>query len=1094
MSQVEHHKSGQGYWRGLEQLADGPEVRELLAQEFPGYDPAGMVGNPSRRRFLKLMGASMALAGLTLTGCRRWPKEKLAPYTSNPTHRIVGIPEHYATVWELGGVGQGLLVSSWDGRPIKIEGNPSHPFAWTVKDKQASADAWAQASVLEMYDPNRSRDVIDRRDGKATVRTWADFGEFATVHFGRMKGNGEGFAVLSEATSSPSVADMRRRLQAAFPKAKWYEYEPLTRDAEVEGARQAFGKAVRVNYDLQKADTVVSLDADLLGLHPAHIRYAADWSERRRQGARGAEGVKEEKGTMNRVYCAETCFSITGSVADVRVAVDPSRLAVVARELAARVGAGVQGSGEKLTAAEEAFVAGAAADLQKTPGAGVVAAGPAAPAAVHALAHAINQKIGAVGKTVTLLDDGTGDRPTHLAAITELAKGMAGGGVNTLLILGGNPAYDAPLDADFANALGKVPTTIRLGLYNDETSALCKWHLPRAHYLESWGDSRAWDGTASIQQPLIEPLFGGKSVVEVLAAVTNDQVRPGDQIVQRTWREQLIKGGNFEQQWRRALEAGVLANSAYPAAQVTLKGDAVAAAGGAQAATRPAGTFFLKFETDYRTYDGRFANNGWLQETHDPLTKLVWDNAAIVSVKDARDESIFPGGLKSGDVVKLTAPDGRWIEVAAYVLPGQPVGVIGLSLGYGRTAEDLKVGQRLGFNAYAMRKSEAAYAVPGVKAAKTGQTYALASTHLHHLIDALGMVGRDDRVGQKGKTGVIVREATLGEFKKDPTAPHERGVGKMTLQLFDKLKYDGPHAWGMAIDLNTCIGCNACVVACQAENNIPVVGKDQVMMHRQMHWLRIDRYFKTAYEPGHDDPVKAAEDPQVDVVYQPMLCVHCENAPCEQVCPVAATVHDTEGLNTMVYNRCIGTRYCSNNCPYKVRRFNYFDWHAKPPRKSTGNLWPGMPDTQQREQVDKFVRMQFNPEVSVRMRGVMEKCTYCTQRLQRAKIDKRNRQISEGKPEHASMVLGGEVLTACQQACPTQAIVFGNLRDTNAQVVTLQNSKRAFEPLGELNTQPRTKYLAKLRNPVNEGVGTPGAAPVEKKEPHAAAEAAGSVG
>jgi molybdopterin-containing oxidoreductase family iron-sulfur binding subunit len=1011
-------------------LSESPEVRRLMEQEFPGYDPSQMVANPGRRRFLKLMGASMALAGLTLTGCRRWPEEHLAPYSSNPTGAVPGMPDMYATAMELGGVAQGLLVTSWDGRPIKVEGNPTHWSSWTVKGKQGSADAFAQASVLDMYDPQRSRSPVDRTSG-AKESSWDEFAAFAGSHFGKLKGNGGGFAILSEATASPSVLDMRKRLLAAFPQAKWYEYEPVTRDAELEGTRQAFGKPLRPIYQLDKAAVVVSLDADLLGTHPAHVRYAADWSERRRSG---------DKGEMSRVYVAESCFSITGTVADVRLAVDPARIDVLARALAARVGvAGVSGADEKLTDLETKFVDAAAAELKASGGNGVVAVGYAAPVAAHVLAHGINQQIGAFGKVVNLIDDPAGDRPTHVAAIADLAKAMSGGQVNTLLMLGGNPAYDAPVDTDFANALKKVPVSIHLAVYDNETSRLAKWHLPRAHYLEAWGDARSWDGTTGVVQPLIQPLFGGKSVIEVLAMLAGDEVAAGDQIVRRTWREQFIKGGDFEKQFRKALEAGFLEGSESKPVQAQAKVANLPAATPARAQ----GTFFLKFEHDCHAYDGRFANNGWLQETHDPLTKLVWDNAALISVKDAKDLDVT-----TGDVIKLEG-NGRWMEAAAYVLPGQPVGVISLSLGYGRTAagsdkEGANLGDHLGFNAYTMRTTTAPWVVGGVKASKTGQTFTLAATHGHHLMDEIGMKGTEARVGKKGDTGVIIREASLEEYRKKPAEMHKKSEASLSLQLFDPLRYNGPHAWGMTVDMNTCIGCNACVVACQAENNIPIVGKDQVLVHREMHWIRIDRYFKGA-----------AEDPNIDVIHQPMLCVHCENAPCEQVCPVAATMHDTEGLNTMVYNRCIGTRYCSNNCPYKVRRFNYFDWHAKPPRDRVGVLWAGMPDTQQREMVDKFKRMQFNPEVTVRMRGVMEKCTYCVQRVSRTKIFKR------AKGEE---IRDGDVVTACQQACPTQAIVFGDLRDTSAQVNQLQRNPRAYDVLGELNTRPRTRHLAKLRN------------------------------
>jgi molybdopterin-containing oxidoreductase family iron-sulfur binding subunit len=973
------------------------------------------------------MGASLAMAGLTLTGCRRWPKEHLAPYSTNPSGRMPGVPEQFATAWEFAGVAQPLLVTSYDGRPIKIEGNPSHPSSWTVKGKLGATGPFAQATILEMYDPDRSREVIDRTGGGSKSTDWEKFTAAAEAHFAKLKSGGQGFAILSEATSSPSVLDMKKRLLAVYPQATWYEYEPLSRDAELEGSRAAFGKALRPVLHLDKASVVVSFDGDFLGRHPAHVRYAADWSERRRSC---------DKGEMSRVYVAETRFSTTGTMADERVAVDPTRIVVLAQEIAQGVGVSGMTAGEnKLTAVEQNFVNRAVADIKAANGSAVVTAGRSAPAGVHALANLINQQIGAIGKTVTLIDDPAGDRKTHGEAIKEVSKLMADGKVGTLLIIGGNPAYDAPVDTGFAEALKKVPMSIRLGLYDDETSLLCKWHLPRAHYLEAWGDARSWDGSVGIAQPLILPLFGGKSVIELLAMLAGEKVTDGMEIVRRTWKEQFIKGGDFERTWRRTLEAGVLENSAAKGTTATAKASEMA-----KVSTSPANTFYLRFEPDSRVYDGRFANNAWLQETLDPLTNLVWDNAALIAVADARRL-----GIETNDVLKLEI-EGRWIEAAAYLMPGQPIGVIGLSLGYGRTRAG-KVGNKLGFNAYDLRAGNTPYVVSGVKLTKTGQSYTLALTTLHHIIDKVGMDGREERIGGKNETGVLIREATLDQYKKDPRAPHRGTEGATRLQLFNPPNsFNDSHAWGMAVDLNTCIGCNACVVACQAENNVGVVGKDQVLMHREMGWIRIDRYYKGD-----------AADPQIDVVYQPMMCQQCENAPCEQVCPVGATMHDTEGLNAMVYNRCVGTRYCSNNCPYKVRRFNYFDWHAKPPRKSTGVLYPGMPDEQQLDpkEVDPIRRLQFNPDVTVRMRGVMEKCTYCVQRIHRTKIALRN----EGEE-----VKDGDIVTACQQACPTQAIVFGNLNDKGAVVTKLQKHPRAYDVLGDLDTRPRTRYLARLRN------------------------------
>ena len=1018
--------SGPTYWRSLEHLADGPDMREMIGKEFPGYDVEEMLSPGSRRSFLKLAGASMALAGLTLSGCRRWPEEKLAPYSTNPRGRMPGVPEQYATAMEIGGVAQPLLVTSYDGRPIKIEGNPSHPFSWTVKEKLGAADAYAQASILEMYDPERSRAVRVRHQEKDS--DWEAFTAFAAKQFSGFKGSGEGLAVLCEAISGPSSTDMKKRFMAAFPKAKWVEYEPVGREAEIEGAKLAFGKPIRSVLHLDKANGVVLLDADVLGTHPAHVRYAADWSERRR-------GADQKNPEMNRVLIAETTFSITGTVADVRLPVDPSRLYAITRAIAGKVGvAGISGD-EKLSDAEAKFVAAAVAELKEK---GVVAGGGALSPAGHALAHAINEKIGAVGKLVTLHEDPTADRPAHAKAIADLMGDLNAGKINTLLILGGNPAYDAPADLRFADAMKKAPTTIHLSLYENETSHpdLCTWHLPRAHYLESWGDARAWDGTAGIVQPLIMPLFGGKSIIELLAVVIGDKVTDGHEIVQRTWAEILPKDG-FDLALRKVIEAGVLDGTASPTAQVSVE------AGNYPAADSTSGPF-VRFVASSHAYDGRFANNGWLQETPDPLTKVMWDNAALVAKKDADS-----WGVTTGDIISIEVPGNKPLEIAAYVLPGQPIGVITLPLGYARTRAG-HVGDKLGFDTYAIRTTQAMDFAGGAKVSKGSGTYKLIASQDHYILDTIGFEGTAKRVGGKNESGMIVHEATFKEFRKNPSSVHGE-PRRYGLQLFeepDKNHFTDTHAWGMAVDLNTCIGCNACALACQAENNIPIVGKVQAENHRAMNWIRIDRYFKGNVEESSD----------IEVVHQPMMCQQCENAPCEQVCPVGATVHDSEGINTMVYNRCIGTRYCSNNCPYKVRRFNYLDFHSQDPRGNWAAPYPNMPDLQQLEQIPPIKRMMFNPDVSVRMRGVMEKCTYCLQRIHRATAAKR----AEG-----SDVQDGDIITACQQACPTQAIVFGNLKDPNSQVSQLHKRQRAYSVLDEeLDTRPRTRYLAKLRNPV----------------------------
>ena len=1044
---MNQQSTGLEYWRSLEQLAESDEVREMMRAEFPGYDP-DEIRSMSRRRFMKLMAASMALAGVTLTGCRRWPKEKLAAYSSNPKDRIPGIAEEYATTMEVGGVGQGLLVKSFDGRPIKVEGNPSHPYARTINPKIGAADAFAQASVLELYDPERSRAVVHRSgDGSGGNRRVSSWEEFARVIGQQLAAPGRGVAVLSEASYGPSFTDMRRRFRAKFPEARWFEYEPLGRD----NAPSAADQAARPRYFLDKAMAVVCLDADLLGGDLAHVRHAADWAVLRKSA--------DEQGAarrMSRWHVIESCFSGTGAAADERLAVRPSKIRRLAGLLASLVGVDTQGAGtEALTEAEVAFVRNAAEDLKRHGKNALVAAGAHLEPEVRQLADAINGHLQSIGNTVVMLAE---PREPGIGTIRDLAIELKAGRVQTLIILGGNPAYDSPADLDFASLIkteGK-PLTVHLSLYENETSARCAWHLPRAHALECWGDSRAWDGTVATAQPLILPLYAGRSVIEVLALLNGDPVTEGERIVRRTFAEQkLAQGEDFEKTWRRILHDGVVENSAWP--PMTGRPQQPQAS---QSAPVPEG-FEVRFLADAKVYDGRFANNGWLQECPDPMTMLTWDNAAQLSPADAAKL-----GVAMGDVIRVTV-GGRSLEIAAYILPGQPAGVVGLPLGYGRSTGHIASG--VGFNTYTLRTSEAMWSAAGAAVEKTGRTYKLALTQHHHLIDRVGEYGVAERVGGKFESGKIIREAKFVEYAKDRHAVAKDAHGPkkgFELQMYSPPKdqitepawkdgdqhapivFNRPHAWGMSVDMNACLGCNACMVACTAENNVPIVGKSQVLMSREMWWIRIDRYFKGG-----------VENPQV--VFQPMLCVHCENAPCEQVCPVAATVHDTEGLNTMVYNRCIGTRYCANNCPYKVRRFNYFDYHSRNPRGGNDQMpWLGMPDAQQNEKIDPIKRMVYNPDVTVRMRGVMEKCTYCVQRIKEKTIEAKN----QGK---AALEDGNAVVTACQQACPTQAIVFGDLNTKDAEVAKLHRNPRSYSVLDEdLNTRPRTKHMAKLRNPV----------------------------
>ncbi len=1016
------------YWLSLEHLARDPELCARIRDEFPGYDPAALAEMP-RRRFLRLMGGAMALAGLTLSGCRRYPAERLAPHARRPEERVPGALERYATGFEIDGATTGLLVTTHDGRPIKIEGNPLHP------DSLGATDGITQATVLDLYDPDRSRWPVEMTAaGERRRRGWDQFDHFAGAHFRALRAlGGGGLAFLCGRSTSPTSLAMRARLREVFPRCRWYEHEPFDAAARIEGSRLAFGRALRPIYRLHRAAVIAAIDADLFGSHPAKLRHASEWAAAR----------KPEAGRMNRLWSIESELSITGSVADHRLAQRPGRIEAIVQELARRLAVAGVTDAVPLDDRETRFVDRLAADLRVAGAASLITVGDAAAPRVHELAHRINAALGALGQTVEFVEEPAREAGT----IAELAREIESRSVETLVILDGNPGFDAPADLGLAAHIGRVPTTIRLGLYDDETSALCTWHVPRAHFLESWSDGRAWDGAVSIGQPLILPLHDGRTDAELLAGLAGDATRSGYDLVRRTARDVIPHeegDAAFERAWRRALHDGVVERTAWPRVEPELVGAARSTASEVAVAEGATGRLDVVFRRDPRLHDGRFANNAWLQETPDPMTKVTWDNPALLSVRDAGRL-----GVRTGDVVRVSVDD-RSVELPVFVLPGQPEGVLGVRLGSGRAAAG-RIGNGVGFDAYPLRTSATLAFAGNATVESTGRRYDLASTQDHHVMDTFARQATEKRVGPRGESGKVVREVTPADFGGDAglgdgEASVPRADGHDRARIFDPpSQFNEPHAWGMTIDMSSCIGCNACVTACQAENNIPVVGKEEVARNREMHWIRIDRYFK-------GDP---ESDESPDVVHQPVMCVHCENAPCEQVCPVAATVHDTEGLNTMVYNRCIGTRYCANNCPYKVRRFNYFDYHSKEPGEPA-RPWAGMPDSQQLISVDEVKRMVFNPDVTVRMRGVMEKCTYCVQRIQRARIDRRRR---------GEEIRDGDIVTACQQVCPTQAIVFGDIGDPDSRVRALQESPRAYPVLEELGVRPRTLHLAKARNP-----------------------------
>lgn len=985
------------YWRSLDELHSTPEFQEILDREFPvaaSEYPEGV----SRRRWLQIMGASVALAGVS--GCR-WEDEKISPSVSRPEGLIPGMPQKYATFMELGGLAESLLVTCYDGRPIKVEGNPDSP------QSKGASSVFAQSETLSLYDPDRAVGVVERRDGSRFTRGWQAFLEYSDSVLGQAKKDGGAkVRVLADVSSSAARKGLQEKFSTLFPKSQWYDYTACSRDNVYAGSKLAFGEVARPHFDLTKANIVVCLDEDLLSEHPAALLHTRDWAARRDPAA----------GEMNRLYAVESRFTTTGLAADHRLPTRSVDLGFFLAKLETQVQDLL--SGKKPEAVGDSYaekvLAAMAEDLVANQGLSLIAIGAGQPAELHAQVHALNERLGNVGKTIRYSKEPLARDISSVEALTKLTAEMQSGAVDTLVIIGGNPAYNAPGDIDFVTALSEVPNSIHLGEYEDETSLLCKWHLPKTHPFEQWGDARSYDGTLCVAQPLIEPLHDGKSEVELLAILCGEKHPSTLDLI-----KEAVKGSldpmAVNASWRRLVHDGVLKGSSLGA--VSPKAKTLPPAKAVEAANED---FELVFYPSPQVYDGRFANSGWLQETPDNLTKVTWDNAAIIAPSTAKSL-----GVEFGSVVKLIL-DGKSIELPVYVLPGQAPNSIAVALGYGRTAAGLVGGDvardvaPVGENIAALQSKGKADFATGLKVEKTDKQYELAITQDHHSIDTVGAGEIHGRVGQ------LVREGDVSEYKKNPDFAKERTHHPELKSLWEELSYEG-QAWGMSVDLTKCVGCNACSVACQAENNVPVVGREQVIKSREMHWLRVDRYFT-----GDD-----IDNPGVSI--QPMFCQQCELAPCEQVCPVAATVHTDEGLNDMVYNRCVGTRYCANNCPYKVRRFNYFNYNKvyEDPNR-------------------KLQALVLNPEVTVRHRGVMEKCTYCVQRIKAVQIESKNEQ----RP-----IEDGEIVTACQQACPANAIEFGDLNNEKSLVAKAHANPRSYAVLSELNIKPRTAYLARILNP-----------------------------
>ncbi len=973
------------YWRSLEQRAGDPSAKTFAEREFP--EGASELPEVTRRTMLSLLGASLSLAGVA--GCRR-PVEKIVPYVNASVEVVPGVPRHFATTMPWGLDAHGVVVESHEGRPNKIEGNELHPS--TV----GRSNVFIQAAPLTLYDPDRSQTPI--RYGEPS--TWEEF-QSAWAAIAEQLGDGSGLAILTESWASPTRARLAAAIRARYPNATWVAYESVSDENIYQGIEQATGAALRPLYHFDKARVILALDADPLQTESDNLRNTAGYASGRR--------VLGTHSSMSRLWVVEGVHSLTGANADHRLRLASSQIGQFVSALGARLG--VLGmSGTMPAGIDAASVAALVDDLSQHKGESLIVAGRRQPAAVHAAVYALNAALGNLGRTLDCREFADAAVPSR-SKMAGLVAAMQSGAVNNLVILGGNPVYDAPADLDFGAALEKVASSIHLSDHVNETSQKVHWHLPRTQFLEMWSDARSADGTMSVVQPLIQPLFDGKSDEEILGLIAegpdaeSGMIKGGYSLVRETWDALL---GADEKRWNRVLHDGVLADSALPAKTP------IASSVLAPAAISSSGLEIV-FAASPAVHDGRLANNAWLQELPDSMTKITWDNAALLSPATAAAQ-----GVDTGDVVRVTHRDAE-IELPVWVQPGLADDTLVLNLGYGRTAAG-RVGNGVGADAGRLRHLAAMDFDSGATLTKIDDGYRFGQTQDHGTLDEpqFTLFGRKMNTP---RTRPAVREASLEDYRDHPTfAADMVNVPHYDQMWSDPRKYDSGNQWGMTIDLNACTGCNACIVACQAENNIPVVGRDQVHRGREMHWLRVDRYF-------------AGDESDPQTVFQAVPCMHCENAPCEQVCPVAATTHDPEGLNTMVYNRCIGTRYCSNNCPYKVRRFNFF------------NLTKDTPE---------IAKMVNNPDVTVRSRGVMEKCTYCVQRINAGRIDAKldGREIADG-----------EVRTACQQACPASAIEFGNILDEDARISLAKKSDRNYAMLAELLTRPRTTYLAKLRNP-----------------------------
>ncbi|MES2996304.1 MAG: TAT-variant-translocated molybdopterin oxidoreductase [Verrucomicrobiota bacterium] len=1093
-------------WRSMGQLEDTPSFRNWLEREFP-RGAAEMANEEemetSRRSFLKLMGASTALAGFGLASCRR-PESYIVPYTKAPEWVIPGQATYYASAMPRSTGATPLVVTTFEGRPTKVAPNTLHPDS-------DGTDAFAQASILDLYSPSRSRRFL--KSGKPVDR-----GAFETVLADVAKNSGSRLGFLFGNDDSPTrnrlVADLKKK----FSAAKFYQYEALGANTN------AVGAGLRLVANFEKADRIVALDCDFLGLDPMGAT-APFYARRKPEGKDYHNLHPEDASAMNRFYAVEAAFSLTGGIADHRLRVPASEVLLVAAAIAA--GLGVDGGRKTDNTKYAQWVAPLVADLEQHPGRSLVLAGSRTSPELQQLAFAINKALGNVGEGKPLaayqLDHGK-------QGLADLKNDIDGGTIDKLVLLGpSNPVFDAPADLDFATSLAKLEFSIHLGERSDATAHACTWHVPAAHYLESWGDTRTARGIYTVVQPMILPLYPDcVSEIELLTALLSEDGKllngegekgapsPAYTAVRATF-DQLAEPGDTR--WKALLRDGFLAASKYPAAAPSIAAEVnvAKALDDAVAAAPTKDSLQIIFATDASVYDGRWIDNAWLQEAPDPISKLTWDNAALIAPKTAKELGVYDtvqevepetkalGILPIKGKFAAVGPDGegenrkqrmievsvngKKIEIPVLIGFGLAENTVILPLGYGQAydkdhelgykpvneAHTGLVGVNRGFNVYPLRTSTAPYFATGGKVRKLDKTYLLALVQEHNAMYGRALAREISTFDAKdGKGDFDTQLSNVKLQGNDAHAPkniylykpesssvfHPGKDGKAQPLLSDPL-----HQWGMSIDLSACIGCTACLIACQAENNIPVVGKEQVAKGREMHWVRMDRYY--AVQKDNDfDPDNPA------VLTQPVSCVQCESAPCETVCPVNATIHTEDGLNAMAYNRCIGTRYCANNCPYKARRFNFFDYNKRNPlikhnlyRGPLGETTIGDPD-----------HLQKNPNVTVRMRGVMEKCTYCVQRLKEAVIHQKRRQkkevVASGKTspevrvtEKTLRVSADGLRVACQEACSADAITFGNLLDIGEKLDRTKKLERNYDLLHYIGTRPRTGYLARVKNP-----------------------------